>query len=68
MAVVRIEHSVHGLRSLERGVRQRSCRSIRHQAFVAYRVLRGADDPDYVMIDLEFGTVEEARALVDSCG
>jgi hypothetical protein len=29
-----------------------------------YRVMRPADDPNYVMIDLEFGTAVEAEALL----
>jgi len=29
-----------------------------------YSVLRGMDDPNYVMIDLEFDTKEEAEALL----
>jgi len=28
-----------------------------------YRILRGADDPDYVVIELEFETAAEAEAL-----
>jgi len=31
-----------------------------------YRVLRSVDDPNYVMIDLEFDTPEQARALLDA--
>ena len=31
-----------------------------------YQVLRSADDPNYVMIDLEFDTAEQARALLEA--
>ncbi len=29
-----------------------------------YQILRAVDDPNYVMIDLEFGTVGQAEALL----
>ena len=32
---------------------------------VRYRVLRGADDPNHVMIDLEFRSAEEADKMHD---
>jgi hypothetical protein len=31
-----------------------------------YQILRAADDPNYVMIDLEFDTVEQAEALLSA--
>lgn len=31
-----------------------------------YQILRAADDPNYVMIDLEFDTVEQAEALLNA--
>jgi hypothetical protein len=31
-----------------------------------YRIMRAADDPNYVMIDLEFNTREEAEALLSA--
>lgn len=31
-----------------------------------YRILRAADDPNYVMIDLEFDTQDDAEALLAS--
>ena len=31
-----------------------------------YQILRAADDPNYVMIDLEFDTAEQAEALLNA--
>jgi hypothetical protein len=65
MAVVRIEHRVYDYERWKEAFdsdpagRQRS--GVR-----AYRILRGADDPNDVLIDLELDTIDEARALVDS--
>jgi hypothetical protein len=30
---------------------------------LSYRILRGADEPNFVVIDLEFGTLDEAEAF-----
>ncbi|HEY6567663.1 MAG TPA: hypothetical protein VI341_09100 [Actinomycetota bacterium] len=65
MTLVRIEHTVLDYGRWKQAFdddpigRQRS--GVR-----AYRILRGADDPNDVLIDLELDTIDQARALVDS--
>ena len=65
MYLLRIEHSVPNFEGWKQafdsdpvgrekmGVRQ-------------YQILRAADDPNYVMIDLEFDTAEQAEALLNA--
>ncbi len=65
MSVLRIEHPVGDFSAWKQAFdsdpvgRERS--GVRR-----YRVLRSVDDPNYVMIDLEFNTPEQARALLDA--
>lgn len=65
MPILRIEHPVGDFAAWKRAFdgdpvgRQRS--GVRR-----YRVLRSVDDPNYVMIDLEFDTPEQAGALLDA--
>ena len=65
MYLLRIEHSVPNFEGWKKafdsdpvgrekmGVRQ-------------YQILRAADDPNYVMIDLEFDTAEQANGLLQA--
>lgn len=63
MVILRIEHPVPDYEGWKRAFesdpvgRQRS--GVRR-----YTILRAADDPNYVMIDLEFDTQEQAEALL----
>lgn len=63
MHVLHIEHPVPNFEGWKRAFdsdpvdRKRS--GVRN-----YRVMRSADDPNYVMIDLEFDTREEAEGLL----
>ncbi len=63
MAILRIEHAVPNYEGWKQAFdsdpvnRKRS--GVRR-----YRVLRSMDDPNYVLIDLEFDTKEEAEALL----
>jgi len=65
MATLRIEHPVRDFDAWKQAFdgdpigRERSGVS-------RYRVFRGIDEPDYVMIDLEFGTPTEAEAMLES--
>jgi len=63
MPVVRIEHSVPSFerwkQAFESDPADRKGSGVRR-----YTVLRLQDDPNYVMIDLEFDTVAEAAAFV----
>lgn len=65
MAVLRIEHPVGDFSAWKRAFdsdpvgRERS--GVRR-----HRVLRPIGDPNYVMIDLEFDTPEQARALLEA--
>ncbi len=65
MSILRIEHPVGDFSAWKQAFdsdpvgRERS--GVRR-----YRVLRSVDDPNYVMIDLEFNTPQEARALLDA--
>jgi len=65
VSILRIEHSVGDFSAWKQAFdsdpvgRERS--GVRR-----YRVLRPIDDPNYVMIDLEFDTAEQARALLEA--
>ena len=65
MIVLRIEHTVADYEAWKQAFdadpagRERS--GVRR-----YRILRAMDDPNYVMIDLEFDTVGDAEALLAS--
>jgi hypothetical protein len=65
MAILRIEHPVPDYDAWKRAFdgdpvgRERS--GVRR-----YRVSRPIEDPNYVMIDLEFDTVGQAEALLDA--
>ena len=63
MSVVRIEHAVPNFEnwkeSFDRDPADRKGSGVR-----LYRVLRSQDDPNYVMVDLEFDTLIEAEAFM----
>ena len=63
MPVVRIEHSVPSYEkwkvAFERDPAGRKTSGVRR-----FRIFRAADDPNYVMIDLDFDTVGEAEAFL----
>lgn len=65
MVVLRIEHPVPDYEAWKQAFdadpagRERS--GVRR-----YRILRGVDEPNHVMIDLEFDTQEQAEALLGS--
>jgi len=63
MAVVRIEHAVPHYdawkRAFDSDPADRAGAGVRR-----YVILRQLDDPNYVMIDLEFATVGEAQAFL----
>jgi ribosomal protein L35AE/L33A len=65
MTVLRIEHPVPDYEAWKQAFdadpvgRERS--GVRR-----YRILRATDDPNYVMIDLEFDTADEAEGLLAS--
>jgi hypothetical protein len=62
MATLRIEHPVA---NFERWKQAFDADPVgREQSGVRrFRILRGADNPNWVLIDLEFDTADEARAL-----
>jgi hypothetical protein len=63
MPILRIEHSVPDFdgwkRAFDSDPVDRTKSGVRR-----YQVLRSIDDPNYVMIDLEFDTQSEAEALL----
>jgi hypothetical protein len=63
MPILRIEHSVPNFdgwkRAFDSDPVDRKKSGVRR-----YQVLRSIDDPNYVMIDLEFDTQSEAEALL----
>lgn len=63
MPVVRIEHSVPDFdrwkQAFDRDPADRKGSGVRR-----YQVLRPTDDPNYVMVDLEFGSLGEADAFL----
>jgi hypothetical protein len=65
MAILRIEHSVPNYetwkRAFDNDPASRKQSGVRH-----YQILRSMDEPNYVMIDLEFETKSEAEALLTS--
>ena len=63
MHILRIEHQIHNFDSWKAAFD--SDPAGRQQSGVTrYRVLRPIDDPNYVMIDLEFKSLREAEAFL----
>lgn len=65
MTVVRIEHGVQDYERWKQAFDSDPA-DRRGSGVRAYRILRGVEDPNDVLIDLELDTVDQARALVDS--
>jgi hypothetical protein len=65
MPILRIEHSVGDFdmwkQAFDGDPVDRKGSGVRR-----YQVLRSVDDPNYVMIDLEFDTTEAAQGLLDA--
>ena len=63
MPTVRIEHAVSNFeqwkRAFDNDPADRKGSGVRR-----YQILRPRDDPNYVMIDLEFGSVDQAEAFL----
>lgn len=63
MPIVRIEHSVPKFetwkQAFDRDPADRKGSGVRH-----YQILRPKDDPNYVMVDLEFDSLGEAEAFL----
>lgn len=63
MPTVRIEHAVSNFeqwkRAFDNDPADRKGSGVRR-----YQILRPRDDPDYVMIDLEFDSVDQAEAFL----
>ena len=63
MPTLRIEHAVPDFagwkRAFDSDPADRKGSGVRR-----YKVMQSADDPNYVMIDLEFGTLEDADGLL----
>ena len=63
MPTVHIEHQIHNFdawkEAFDRDPAGRQKSGVRH-----YRVMRPVDDPAYVMIDLDFDTIDEAEAFI----
>ncbi len=64
MPILRIEHAVPNFagwkQAFDSDPADRKGSGVRR-----YQVLRSVDDPNYVLIDLEFDTLEEAEGLLD---
>lgn len=63
MPVVRIEHSVPDYEKWKRAF-DGDPAGRKASGVLRYEILRLADDPNFVMIDLAFGTHQEAQAFV----
>ncbi len=63
MPIVRIEHSVPDFEKWKQ-VFDRDPADRKGSGVRRYQVLQQIDDPNYVMIDLEFETIEEAEAFL----
>ncbi|CAN5656341.1 hypothetical protein BH18ACT17_BH18ACT17_07380 [soil metagenome] len=65
MVVVRIEHQVPDYTTWKQAFDSDPV-GREQSGVLRYRILRAIDDPNYVMIDLEFDSVERAEAFVGS--
>ena len=63
MTILRIEHQVRDFDAWQRAFDSDPI-GRRRGGVLSYRVARATDDPDHVMIDLEFGTAGEAEAFL----
>jgi hypothetical protein len=65
MPILRIEHSITDFETWKQAFDRDPAGRERHGA-CAYRVLRPVDDPNYIVIDIEFEAGQEARAFADA--
>lgn len=63
MTVVRIEHAVPDFERWKQ-VFDRDPADRKGSGVRRYQILRPTDDPNYVMVDLEFGSIGEAEAFL----
>lgn len=63
MATLHIEHAISNFDTWEAAFRQFE-EARRTAGVLGHTVQRPDDDPNYVVIDLEFGTTEEAQAFL----
>jgi hypothetical protein len=63
MAILRIEHGVPDYDSWRRAF-DNDPMDRKGSGVVRYQVLRSVKDPNFVMIDLDLGTTEEAEAML----
>jgi len=63
MSVLRIEHPVRDFEAWKQAF-DRDPVGRERSGVRRYRVLRPVDDPNYVLVDLEFDTAREAEALL----
>lgn len=64
MTVLRIEHPVPNYEAWKEAF-DNDPRGRERSGVRRYRILRAADDPNYVMIDLEFDAANEAEAFLE---
>jgi hypothetical protein len=65
MHILRIEHQIQDFDSWKAAF-DRDPIGRRHSSVRRHRILRPVDDPDYVMLDLEFESAGEAEAFRDA--
>jgi hypothetical protein len=67
MPTIRIEHEVHDFDAWKAAF-DRDPADRRGSGVRSYRVLRPLDDPNYVLVDLDFDTQQEAERFLDVMG
>lgn len=65
MAILLVEHEVQDF-ARWKGLFDEDPAGRQEHGVTRYWVYRGADDPNYVVISLEFSSTEEARAFLES--
>jgi hypothetical protein len=65
MPILRIEHSV-GDFDMWKSVFDSDPADRKGSGVQRYQILQAVDDPNFVMIDLEFDTLEQAHGLLDA--
>ena len=65
MPILRIEHGVRDFDAWKREGFDRDPLGREQSGVRRYRVMRQVDDPQYVMVDLEFDSAGEAQAFAD---
>ena len=65
MYILRIEHPIGSYEGWKQAFDSDPV-DRKQSGVLRYRILRPVDDPNYVMIDLEFNTVREAEALLNA--